>query len=142
MSSAEIILIATVVCVVLPAAIRNLTAVALGASWALSFIAYWGFGHVFSLTESVYIDMAVIAVIMCKTDQSFIDYCVITLFIPAWSAYFFADDPWWPVWWICMAQYFLVGGEALLDWFARRPAKPRAEYRDETEFRALGGAYG
>lgn len=142
MSTPEVLLIATVIFAVLPAAVCNWTARALVVSWALSFVSFWAFGHTFSMTESIYIDMAVIAAIMCKESRTFGDLIVTGLFIPAWAAYFFADDPWWPVWWITMAQYFIVGGEALYLWFVRDVANSRTEYPDFSEFRAWAWGHG
>lgn len=141
MSTAEVLLIAAILFVVL-AAIRNWTARALVASWAVSFVSFWTFGHTFSAAESIYIDMAVITAIACKEIRTPGDLIVIGLFIPAWTAYFFANDPWWPVWWISMAQYLVVGGEALYLWFARDSAKSSAEYSEVSEFRAWAWGHG
>lgn len=121
---------------------RNLTAAALVLSWVLSFACFWLFHHVFSVAEAVYIDMFVIAAIMCKEKQTPVDWIVMGLFLPAWIFYFGRYDQWWPVWWITMTQYLLVGGEALYLWFARGSAKPRAEYPEASEFRAWAGGYG
>lgn len=108
-------------------AVRNATAAVLFGSWALGFVAWYGFGHALTAFQAWYIDCFVIAVIFCKARRTGWDWAVIALFAPMWYGYFATltdHDRWGVLWWAAMAQFISAGLDTLLSTIRAAKARP------------------
>lgn len=132
-----------------PAAFRNLTALAMVIAWLSVELVYQITGDSLPLKYSFMADIAVIAVIYAKTikrcgaklysslgeqlrcmvtDLTPWDRCIVVIFLlGAWPAYILTFDPWWQwmlLWALAIAQFLLAGGEAVASFLeTRREAK-------------------
>lgn len=132
-----------------PAAFRNVTALAMVIAWLLVELAYQITGDSLPLRFSIMADIAVIASIYAKTihrvgtktyptvkeqlrclvvDLTRWDRGIVAIFLlGAWPAYALSIDPFWKwylLWGLCIAQFLLAGGEALASFLkAKREAK-------------------
>lgn len=132
----------------IPAAFRNVTALAMVIAWLSVELAYQVTGD--TLQYSFMADIAVVAVIYAKTNQramhgrnqlrrlitdlTLCDRWIVAIFLlGVWPAYVIQFDPWWKwhaLWALVIAQFVLAGGEALATTIARRKAKPETPIID------------
>lgn len=172
MSRSELLYWLAVLCVGLPSAftligrLRNVTALALSASWIASEAVYYLTGEGMAFRTMFIADLTVIAVIYCKAEwrewqpyrslrdqfaalwyeRSPWDRTVIAIFPVAWIFYLRPLDPfyeYWTLWSLALTQLLLAGWEALNPWLAEHMAKLlRAETTDISGLQRRGGAYG
>lgn len=153
MSNAELVYGAVVLFVGVPAARWNFTAAALVLVYAFMTISYYAFHAVYSTGFCVLADITVMAVIYAKQpardlfpyegwrdqlaalwlEKSFWDRIVLALFPVGWIFYAFAASPWWPLYWISLAQLLAAGLESLETYRNTRTAK-RASAPDPPGF--------
>lgn len=132
MSNAELVYAAVVLFVGLPASVKNGTAAALVICYLFMQGSYYGLHFVYPPSVLVLADCTVIAVIYCKRpahdlypyrdgkaqlaafwfELSYWDRLIIGLFALGWAFYALAADPWWPLYWISLAQLIAAAFEA------------------------------
>lgn len=158
MSNAELIYAAVVVFIGLPAMLKNWTAAALVLCYCFMQGSYYGIGIVYPPIVGVLADLTVIALIYAKQpahdlwpyrgrkywlaawwlERSFWDRVILALFPVGWIFYAFARDPWWPLYWVSLAQLLAAGYEALEAFHTTRTAK-RALTPDPSGFEFTTG---
>lgn len=141
MTWAEILIHAVVIGVGIPAALRNPTALALVASWALGQGTWMLTGNNLPLQVYFLADLTVIAGIYAKTtvrcgakvyssmadqlrcmifDLTLADRWIVAMFVGGcWPCYLIQFDDrtkWFLLFWLTIAQFLLSGGEALQSW--------------------------
>lgn len=123
----------------IPAAFRNVTALAMVIAWLSVELVYQLTGDSLPLKFSFMADIAVVAVIYAKTnsdyaakhrllrmvtDLTICDRWIVAIFLlGAWPAYVLQLDPWlkWHLLWaLAIAQFILAGGEAVASFLASR----------------------
>lgn len=137
---------AVVVCVGLPAAYRNPTALALSLSWLAGQATYLTTGNNLPLSIYIMADIAVITIIYAKsirhagvktypsawrhlkgfvTDLTPCDRIVLAIFLlGSWPVYVLDLHPyyrWWTLYWLTIAQFLTAGVEAFAGWYVRNP---------------------
>lgn len=168
MTTPEIILLCVVLGIGCPAAMRNLTSLALVASYGFGMGIWLATGLGLPTGIMFLADVTVLMVIYCKPEahecfpytglghqlcslwleRSVWDRVVIGCFPVMWIAYAFAPpfELWWTCWVLSIFQFFAAAGEPLSDW---RTAK-RQNRQDESHSTSglmfaqarSGGAYG
>ncbi len=143
MSNAELIYAAVVLFAGIPAARWNWTAAALVTSYTFMQGSYYGLGATYPVVVSVLADLTVIAAIYCKRpavdlfpypdwkaqaaalwlELSYWDRLVIGLFPVGWVFYIVASNPWWPLFWVSIAQLLAASYEGLEAFHSTRTAK-------------------
>lgn len=136
----------------IPAAFRNVTALAMVIAWLSVELVYQITGDSLPLQYSFMADIAVVAVIYAKTngrnecaagrtqlrrlitDLTICDRLIVGIYFAlVWPAYVLQFDPytkWMLLWALAIAQFALAGGEALATTIARRKAKPETPIID------------
>lgn len=162
MSLPELIMFGIVLAVGFPSAWRNLTAAALVGAYLVS-QGLWALGVVLDYSEMFMIDIAVIALIACKTvracreleyrspwhqarclftDNSLADRLILASFpLGVWPAYLLNVSDfarWWMLWTIALAQLLAAGAEAYSEW---RPAKAPVSVPDTPSSGSLRAAW-
>jgi len=152
----EIIIHAVVICVGVPAALRNWTALALVASWALGQGTWMVTGDNLPLKIYFLADLTVIGVILAKEivkvgpkeyngiwhqlrclikDLTVQDRWIIAVFVAGcWPLYVIsigAYERWWMLYYITIAQFLLAGWEALSSWRGAKRAVHDRTYRQK-----------
>lgn len=145
MSLPHLIMWAVVVCVGLPAAFRNPTALALTLSWLAGETTWLITGNSFPLSVYFMADIAVVAVIMAKPEacnsqpyqntvhqlkcllleRSVADRVVMLIFPIMWCIYTVPIHPyyaWFALWLLTIAQFLAAGVEAFLKFRRARAA--------------------
>lgn len=129
----------------IPAAFRNVTALAMVIAWLSVELVYQITGDSLPLQYSFMADIAVVAVIYAKTngrneyaagrnqirrlltDLTICDRLIVGIYFAlVWPAYVLQFDPymkWMLLWALAIAQFVLAGGEALATTIARRKAR-------------------
>lgn len=146
----------------IPAALRNLTALALALSWLVGETAWMMTGNNLPLSTYFMADVAVIALVYAKTirrvgtktyptlwrqlyclaaDLTVWDRWIVGVFIlGAWPLYALAVDPWqkwYSLWALCILQFLLAGAEAIQSF--RHSVKARAASDPQGGGLALAG---
>lgn len=142
MSNAELIYAAVVVFIGLPAALRNWTAAALVLSYAFMQGSWYGFHLAYPVSVSVLADVTVIMMIYAKQpacdlypyrsrreqlaafwlERSFWDRLIIAMFPVGW-VFYLSSSPWWPLYWVSLAQLLAAALEAFEKYRSTRTAK-------------------
>lgn len=158
MTFPELLLLAAVLSL-LPVTRRNLTALALVASYVTYEAAWWLFGVTFPPLVCILIDITVIGAIYCKEpdrdcwpyqgwkhqlcsawlERAFWDRIVIAIFPAMWAVYVLplpANVAWWALWGFAMGQYLAISGEALQIYFHTRSAKAGSSASTGAQFTA------
>lgn len=143
MSNAELVYAAVVLFIGVPAMLRNWTAAALVLCYCFMQGSYYGLGIVYPANVSFLADCTVIAmiyakppacdfypyeswrhqIVACWLERSFWDRVIISLFPVGWIFYALAAAPWWPLYWISLAQLLAAASEAFETYRTTRTAK-------------------
>ena len=148
--------------------LKNWTAVALVLCYCFMQGSYYGLGITYPAGISMLADLTVVAIIYCKQpvcdlmpyttwqaqlvacwlERSLWDRLIIALFPVGWVFYAFAGDPWWPLYFISLAQFVAAGFEAFENFQSARSAKAGSANKQDgdkppnAEFAVAGGGYG
>lgn len=145
MSLPETVFYAVVLCVGVPAMVKNVTAVGLVFAWLAGQLAWLATGDNLPLNTYVLADLAVVALICCKPEvrscfpyrNSWHQLCalwiergnwdraILLIFGAMWAVYLLPLSDyhkWWSLWWLALAQFVLAGGEAYQTWRRDRAA--------------------
>jgi hypothetical protein len=146
----------------IPAAFRNITALAMVIAWLFVELVYQLTGDSLPLKFSFMADVMVITAIFAKmvikcgpkyypsardmlrcfiTDLTFSDRGILAIFLlGAWPLYVLNVDPWWKwmgLWALVIIQFLLAGAEAAFSF--RHDVKPRARSEPPDNGLALAG---
>lgn len=145
MTTDEIIYLAVVVCIGIPAARFNLTSAGLVISYIVSQLVWRVTDESFAVPSMLLCDYLVIVLTVAKPDarecpytgltsqlqalwgeRTNADKIILSIFPLAWLCYaveFSAFYRWWALWWLAMLQLLVAGWEGYSTWWERRHAK-------------------
>lgn len=134
MSWQALVMYAVVAGLGIPAALRNVTALAMVIAWLSVELVYQATGNSLPLQYSFMADIAVVAVIYAKASRTLWDRWIVGIYVVlVWPAYVLQFDPytkWMLLWALTIAQFVLAGVEALATTIARRKARPKTPIID------------